>query len=356
MLSDAKYAELFPSTSYGASSTSPSFGEYAQAWLNGREIVKGTRDNYLSTLNLHWMQPLARVPVENITPMVLRRIIGEIAWKNTSIKRTAITALVTVLNSAVRDGLLERNPAKAIELPKRQKKIADPFTLDEAESIISWLYTTGNANRRIYAAYFEFAFYTGMRSGEIAALRWDEVDMASRTAHVCRIVVDGEIKERTKTRRARVVMLNTRAIHALQVARDVAETRLTSRKRIHKSSPYVFPPAMKEIFINRPGVPGKQFSNALEALGIRRRPQYNCRHTYATMCLMAGMNPAFIASQLGHSIQMLLSTYAKWIHSTADWGELGKLENQLIGTKLVRSDVQPGCEPRNTGLVEIGSA
>jgi integrase len=48
----------------------------------------------------------------------------------------------------------------------------------------------------------------------------------------------------------------------------------------------------------------------LKTLGIRPRPPYNARHTYATMCLMAGMMPAFIAKQLGHSIQILLTRYA----------------------------------------------
>lgn len=71
-------------------------------------------------------------------------------------------------------------------------------------------------------------------------------------------------------------------------------------------------------------------------LTIRERRQYDTRHTYATMCLMAGMNPAFIANQLGHSVQMLLSTYAKWLNSTSDWAELQKLESQQNGTKLVQ--------------------
>ena len=59
------------------------------------------------------------------------------------------------------------------------------------------------------------------------------------------------------------------------------------------------------------------------------------------MCSMAGMNPAFIANQLGHSVQMLLSTYAKWLNSSTDWSELGKLENSMIGTNLVRPDEVP---------------
>jgi len=42
---------------------------------------------------------------------------------------------------------------------------------------------------------------------------------------------------------------------------------------------------------------------------------------------MSGMNPAFIAQQLGHSVQMLLSTYARWLNSSGDWGEMDKLQN-----------------------------
>lgn len=61
------------------------------------------------------------------------------------------------------------------------------------------------------------------------------------------------------------------------------------------------------------------------SLPIQRRQQYTM-HTDATTCFMAGMNPAFIANQLGHSVQMLLSTYAKWLNSTSDWAELQKLD------------------------------
>lgn len=79
---------------------------------------------------------------------------------------------------------------------------------------------------------------------------------------------------------------------------------------------------------------------AHEALKIRYRPPYNCRHTYATICVMSGMNPAFIAQQLGHSVQMLLSTYARWLNSSGDWEEMDKLQNgpglaQALNTQRV---------------------
>jgi integrase len=68
------------------------------------------------------------------------------------------------------------------------------------------------------------------------------------------------------------------------------------------------------------------------ALAMPYRPPYNCRHTYATICSMSNMNPAFIAQQLGHSVQMLLTTYARWLNSSSDWAELEKLQ---IGIKSV---------------------
>ncbi|MHC8358486.1 site-specific integrase [Pseudomonas sp. LB3P81] len=194
---------------------------------------------------------------------------------------------------------------------------------------------------RLYAAYFEFAFYTGMRPGEIAALRWDEVDTEGRVANVCRIVADYKIEERTKTRETRRVMLNSRALNAIVVTRSVAALRAKQSRRQHKQSPYVFPPTKNFEFIQQASVTDKHFKAALVALKIRARRQYNCRHTYATMCLMAGMNLGFIANQLGHSVQMLLTTYARWINSSEDWSEVGKLEQSLIGTKLVQTETVP---------------
>lgn len=82
--------------------------------------------------------------------------------------------------------------------------------------------------------------------------------------------------------------------------------------------------------------PAKQWKPGIKTVGIRYRPPYNCRHTYATICLMSGLNPAFIAQQLGNSLQMLLTTYARWINSSSDWSELDKLQ---IGIKLVSAEI-----------------
>ncbi len=336
MLTEEKYAELFPNTSCPLPNQIIHFGEYAQEWLNSRDIVEGTRRNYLWALNAYWMPHFATTPLDQITSTAIRKVISKTDWKSGNAKRNAVVRLGTVLKSAMFDGLIPRNPVESIELPRRSRKIIDPFTREEAEAIIDWLYKNLRWQSRIYGAYFQFAFYTGMRPSEIAALRWDEVDMSTQSAHVCRIIADGQVHERTKTGQTRIVLLNSRAMAALDEAKRIATNR-AKRNLAHRNSPYVFPPAKVAEYITQTSTTDRYFKLALAKLGLRDRPQYNARHTYATMCLMAGMNPAFIAQQLGHSVQMLLSTYARWLNSTTDWQELNKLENSQIGTKLVQA-------------------
>jgi len=251
------------------------------------------------------------------------------------VKRNALVKLSTVLRSAVLDGLIEKNPAELLERPKRSKKEIDPFSIDEANQIIAKLYQHEHWPSTIYAAFFEFVFFTGLRLSEALALRWDAVDLDKRHAHVCRGIALGKVVERTKTGRDRYVLLNERALHALKFAREYAERRKKGSGKILEF-PFVFPPSKNSEYVRQTSDVHKQWEPTLRSLGLRYRPPYNCRHTYATICLMSGMNPAFISQQLGHSVQMLLSTYARWINSSSDWSELEKLN---FGPKLVPDQI-----------------
>ncbi|WP_244152916.1 site-specific integrase [Pseudomonas peli] len=330
LMDDAKYIELFPGSMVPAGGLS-CFGEFAQLWLDSRDITQGTRLNYKSTLNHYWMPHLALIRIDLITTTLLRRIIAETKWTSSGVKRNALVKLSTILKAALGDGLIERNPAETLEVPRRSRKDPDPLTLDDANRIIEKLYSTSHWPSLIYAALFEFLFFSGLRLSEALALRWESVDWNRKQVHVCRTVALGVVEERTKTKSARYVLLNERALRALWFALNYAERRQQGVGRV-KTTPYVFPPSKGQEYIKQTSNVHHQWRPTLKALGIRYRPPYNCRHTYATICLMSGMNPAFISQQLGHSVQMLLSTYARWINSSSDWSELEKLN---IGIKLV---------------------
>ncbi len=330
LLDDAKYAELFPGSALPVSGI-PSFGEYAQLWLDSREITEGTRLNYKSTLNLYWMPHLALTRIDLITTTVLRRIVAGTEWTSPGVKRNAMFKLTAIMKSAVMDGLIAKDPAAAIEKPRRARPEVDPFTIHEAERIIDRLYQGEHWPGLIYAALFEFLMFSGLRISEALALRWEDINWGQRSAHVRRTVALGQIEERTKTGHDRFVLLNQRALRALWFAKAYADRRLLGIGRI-KSTPYVFPPSKGQEYVRQTSDIHYKWRPTLSDLGIRYRRPYNCRHTYATICLMSDMKPAFIAQQLGHSVQMLLSTYARWINSTSDWGEMSKLD---IGIKSV---------------------
>ncbi|MFJ7312568.1 tyrosine-type recombinase/integrase [Pseudomonas sp. NPDC098747] len=333
LLDDSKYAELFPNSNFSAGGV-PNFLEYAQLWLDGRVIAAGTRNNYKGALNLYWIPALALVRVDLITPTLVRRVIAATDWSSPGVRRNALVRLSTILETAVNEGLLAKNPTKTIDRPKRTRKEICPFTLEEAEKIIAHLYQTPHWPSSIYAAFFEFAFFSGMRLSEISALRWDAVDLENKTVHVRRTIALGVVEERTKTGKDRFVLLNPRALRALEFARGYAERRAKGVGKI-RTTPFAFPPSKNSEYIRQTSDLHKQWGPTLKTLGVPYRPPYNCRHTYATICLMSNMNPAFIAQQLGHSVQMLLSRYARWLNSSSDWAELEKLQ---IGIKSVSGE------------------
>ncbi|SFI71290.1 integrase [Pseudomonas guineae] len=314
LLSEDKYAELFPNSSYAVASLKPTFTEYAQLWIDSRQIVDATRRNYCSILNNVWVPHLGSKRIDMISAADLRKVAAAISWASPSHRKNSTVLLASIFRSAVADELTGRNPAASIPRSKVPRRPVDPFTREEADRIIAWLYANLAGPLRMYAAYFEFAFYTGLRPCEQLALKRSEVKEVERRAHICRLVSDGNIEERIKTKYTREVLLNERALHALGVAKQLHDGEFVFAP-VDGSGPY----------IRSENTPKHYFQLALAALKIRARRQYDARHTYATMCLMAGMNPAFIAGQLGHSVQMLLTTYAKWLSSASDWTELNKL-------------------------------
>lgn len=325
LLDEAKYTELFPFSTKASEDEISTFGQYAQIWLDSREISEGTRNNYKSALNYWWMPKLATIPLKAITQTLMRKLITEIKWSSPSVKSSAMSKLITIFSSAVSDGLMEKHPMKDLELPKKTKKKVDPFTKEEADQIIKQLYADEDRYAQIYGAFFEFAFYTGIRLGEIMALRWTEIDFEKKTAFICRVVAEGKIVERTKTNQTRYVLLNDRAIHALQFAKKYAAFREKDTRQ-QKEFHYCFPPSQGKGFIQSHTTLHRNWLPVLTKLGIRYRKPYAARHTYATMCLMSGMNPAFIAKQLGHSMDMLLGTYAQWLSTEDDWDQMKKLK------------------------------
>lgn len=175
-------------------------------------------------------------------------------------------------------------------------------------NILQWL--KENTDNPLYYYFYELSFWTGLRPSELLALTW--TDITEDYIHVHKNRLDNIEKPVTKTLTARQVLLNKRSKQALQELKQYSYHYLFLCPETKQ--PYSSNRAFRE-----------QFNKALQATQTRKRPSYNTRHTYATMMLMDGINPTLVANQLGHSLQILINKYTRWIYHEKDKEEMEKL-------------------------------
>lgn len=230
-----------------------------------------------------------------------------------------ISVLKQALDLAVGDRLIPDHPA--VGKPVRRKWQAgtpDPFSKQETNAIVADMWSHYPEQ---VAAMCEFWFLTGLRTSELHGLRWQSVDLDQRVIRIHEALVRGKAKASTKTNTERSVRLPQQAIDLL----------VAQRARTFNRGEHVWDDPNKE---GGPWTDEKPFRRiywtpTLKRLGIRYRRPYQCRHTNATMRLMAGQRPAYAAQQMGHSVDMFVNTYTRWINDGHSELEDQKLEQFL---------------------------
>lgn len=323
-------AEYFPAS---GSTSGLTVADQLDTWLAGQRIENSTKAGYSSAIKFWKAAPYDDPKSGAMGDLPLRKLVAShikiaIASKPGLSGKTVnnyVSVLRDALELAVTDKVLRDNPVSSIKRAKYQKPTPDPFSAEEREKIIAKM---AERHPGQVANMVEFWFWTGLRTGEMFGLAWRHVDLASGTVLVAETVVRGEEKDSTKTDTARTVRLNSRALAALQRQRQ--HTQMAEDGRVFHDPRYGAGWHEERAFRR------SYWEPVLKALGMRYRRPYNCRHTYATAMLMVGMTPAFCAKQLGHSVEMFLKTYAKWIDGDRDAAEMARLETNLQALKLER--------------------
>lgn len=213
----------------------------------------------------------------------------------------------------------------AVDLCQRGAQQPDPLTFDEMEMVLAHMQK--HCDPRMWA-YFEVAFFTGMRPEELIALRWCDIDWNNQTIRVERARTAGELKP-LKTYNARDIDLVSRALAALQTMKPwtmMGGMEAEIFHNVENNKPLHDERSQRDHF----------WPPTLRRLSIRHRRAYQTRHTYATNSLAAGANPAYIARQMGHkNAKMFFTVYAKWIDGADRGREKAKVE-ALIGKEKTR--------------------
>lgn len=315
--------DFFDSAGKGSNQT---FTDYADEWLKTLTVEKSTLAAYKVSLNATWKpafgkQPIAQVRYSDIKKAVAAKA-KEVSGKTIN---NALIPLRDIFKSALKDGLIATSPVDGIGNLSHQAPKPDPFERAEMDKILAHMASKFDGQ---VLNYFTFAFHTGMRPSEIISLRWGDIDWNGSAVRVQRARVVGEVKG-TKTNTIRDVDLSGDAMAALK--RQKAHTFLLGPDAEVFNNPITGKP-WPDLQVQR----RRYFTPTLTSLGIRHRDMYQTRHTYATTLLMGGLNPSYIARQLGHTNpQMLFTVYGKWIDG-ADKGAEAKKLNAVLSTKSPR--------------------
>lgn len=292
----------------------------------GKETVAAFVDAYLSSpharnlrslkrikelLRLHVLPRLGGYRLTELNRKLLIRHFEQLAadGMNTSTVHLVYRVFRAVLSEAVKEDLIAANPARGLGLQRPRSLVTNTLARDQVPRLLevadSWDYCL-----------FLIALRTGMRLGELLALRWADVQLDGQrpALHVVRTLLGirdyKPITGPTKTARStRQVELTGRMVVALREQRERLHVAAQDPGIIWIDNDLVFP--------NRFGVPRREravthaLHAALDRAGLPRIRFHDLRHTAATLMLSSNIHPKIVADMLGHSTTAItLDTYS----------------------------------------------
>lgn len=296
--------------------------QVCEEYLTGRHNLRQTSSAKVA----YDLGPLrerhGELPVQRLTKAHLDTLVADLVagrtktakgrtrrpWSAVSINK-AIDTWAMVLADALAQGLVTRNAAEHIAHVSVRHKQIDTYTEQEVERILA-----GISDDRLAHAW-ELAL-SGLCPGEIAGLRWCDVDLEGKSLSVTNNRVDagGEAVEndpKSATSR-RTLPLPDRLVKVLRTAktRQARERHALGADR----GPWEYVVSNEAGRPYHPQVLSRYWREAVESAGVRHIKLHAARHTCATLMHLSGVPVAIIAAWIGHkdaSLTMRLYTHSQ---------------------------------------------
>ena len=262
-----------------------------------------------SAINLHLIPGLGKITLQKLTPERIQAFYAQKLQEGLAPRSIALihAALHGALENAVKWNLVSRNVAKLVSLPRTERHEIQPLTPEQARKLIE----VSRGTR--LEAMLVVALTTGMRRGELLALRWEDVDIEHGVLQVRRTVnhVSGhgyvENGPKTKAGRRKIMLPNFTIValkeHRLRQnkQRDDAGDKWQERGLVFTNASGSF---------MRPYSVLEWFSRILKDADLPHMRFHDLRHSAATILLSKGVQPKVVQELLGHSnISMTMDVY-----------------------------------------------
>lgn len=275
-------------------------------WLEGKRkhVARSTFEGYRKLVELRLIPALGDHMLVELKRKIVRDWLDSLLVSNKTLSNIQ-SCLRSALNDAIDEELVEMNPMAGWtysrkEAPQKEDDV-DPFSPEEQQAILAVL--SGQARNMM-----QFALWTGLRTSELVALDWSDVDWVRGEVMISRAMTQaaGGKAEVTKTTAGR---------RSVKLLRPAFEALTAQKAHTFLADKEVFQnPRTLERWTGDQPIRKTMWHPAMKKAGVRYRRPYQTRHTYASMMLSAGEHPMWVAKQMGHSDwTMIARVYGKWI-------------------------------------------
>jgi integrase len=295
-------------------------GELLRQWIKeyaSMNTTDRTQESYTSIIERHLIPALGRVSLVDLQAQHIQSYCAEKLSNGRTDGKGGLSArsvvyhhriLSKALDYAVKMGLVVRNVAKVVEPPRTARVTMHTLNPEEVTCFLD------AARETDYYVYFSTLLYTGLRRGELLALRWRNLDLDSAKLMVVETAYrlgNGEyrIKEPKTPQSRRTVTLPPSLVELFRAYRADQELLRIQLGVSLNSDDFVFiRPDGTPI---NPNAVTLAFRRIIKRAGLRDLRIHDLRHTHATLMLTAGIHPKVVSERLGHAnIGITLDIYS----------------------------------------------
>ena len=269
-------------------------GEYLDRWLDSTRgtVRERTWIRAEVDVRVHLKPTLGKIRLDRLDALQVQSLYRVKLDSGLSPRTVQIihATLHKALKQAVRWSLVPKNVAEVASSLKPYKKEIHPLSEDQVRRLLKAV--EGDKLEALYL----LAVTTGMRSGELLGLRWEDVDLEAGTLQVRRTIFNGRIEAPKTSKGRRSIKLTNRSVQALRVHTEVGE--------------WVFCTGVGTP-ISAHNLHNRSWKPLLKKAGLPNIRLHDLRHTCATLLLTKGVHPKIVQELLGHSsISITLDTYS----------------------------------------------
>lgn len=276
--------------------------------------------NYVSKMNNYVLPKLGRAQVSEIRLRHVQELVDDLVAKGQAPKsvKNAIVSLRAVVRWCIRRELMTADPCVNLALPSGEAARERVATPAEALDLIAALPLAHDR------ALFATAFFTGLRRGELMALRWEDVDLAAGTLHTCRSYTPSAQRDRFERNDSVLewmpggtgAFVKPKTKKADRVV-PIPGLLLPFLAGLDRTEGLVFGNDGVQPF-NAPHV-GERVKQAWTDAKKDPITLHGCRHTYVSLLVAAGVRIDIISEKVGHSsVTITLDRYRHLLPGTDD--------------------------------------